>query len=155
MDRRVRRSARRRGDHAGGADKTIPGEAHTVTATVEAIEKATRAVTVKKPDGTYDVLYVPESIKRFDTLKVGDKVNARYYENVVLQVKPAGEKDVDRSSSALTRSPDSPAGTAAHQRTITATITAIDMQRPVDLVRRAERLEVLVARRGQGRSWRW
>ena len=63
-----------------------------MTATVEAIEKATRAVTVKKPDGTYDVLYVPESIKRFDALKVGDKINAAYYDNVVLQVKPPAKR---------------------------------------------------------------
>jgi len=110
--------------------KTIPGETITLTATVEAIQPSTRTVTVKKPDGTYDVLYVPEAIERFDTLKIGDKVTARYYENVVLQVKPAGEKPVDRSGSAVTRAKDAPAGTAAHQRTITATITAIDMNVP-------------------------
>ena len=40
--------------------KTITGETKTVTATVEAIEPKTRAVTVKKPDGTFDVLYVPD-----------------------------------------------------------------------------------------------
>jgi hypothetical protein len=110
--------------------KTITGEMRTVTATVEAIEASTREVTVKKPDGTYDVLYVPDTIKRFDTLKVGDKVTAKYYENVVLQVKPAGEKPVDRSSGAVTRATEATAGTVAHQRTITATITAIDMNVP-------------------------
>src|SRR4051812_11595446 len=39
--------------------KTITGEARVVTATVEAIEKGRREITVKKPDGKYDVLYVP------------------------------------------------------------------------------------------------
>ena len=48
-----------------------------MTASVEAIEKATREVTVKKPDGTYDVFYFPAAIQRFDTLKVGDKITAK------------------------------------------------------------------------------
>ena len=37
---------------AAAQTKTLTGETKTVTASVEAIDKATRAVTVKKPDGT-------------------------------------------------------------------------------------------------------
>ncbi|HMD36693.1 MAG TPA: hypothetical protein VKH42_17085 [Vicinamibacterales bacterium] len=110
--------------------KTITGEQQTVTVTVEAIEKASREVTVKKPDGTYSVFYVPPSIKRFDTLTIGDKVTAKYYENLVLQVKKPDEKSVDRSATKTTPSREGAAATAAHQRTITATITAIDMKVP-------------------------
>jgi hypothetical protein len=117
----------------GAQTKTITGEQKTLTATVESIEASTRSVTVKKPDGTYEVFYVPSAVKKFDTLKIGDKVTARYYENVVLQVKTPGEKAVDRSASAVTRASDTAAGTAgtaAHQRTITATIAAIDPKAP-------------------------
>ncbi len=111
--------------------KTISGETQVATATVEAIERATREVTVKKPDGTYDVFYVPSSIKRFDTLKVGDKITARYYETVVLRVKAPGEKDVETPSTpAVVRSPDTASGTASLQQTITVTITAIDPNSP-------------------------
>jgi len=110
--------------------KTITGEAKVVTATVEAIEKGRREVTVLKPDGKYDVLYVPSDIKRFDTLKIGDKVTARYYENMVLTVQPPGGKSVDTVSAAVTPTKDQPSGTAAHQQTITATITAIDPKVP-------------------------
>ena len=63
---------------AAAQTKTLTGETKTVTASVEAIEKAQREVTVKKPDGTYDVFYFPTSIKRFDSLKVGDKITAKY-----------------------------------------------------------------------------
>jgi Cu/Ag efflux protein CusF len=118
---------------AGAQTKTITGEQKTLTATVESIEAATRSVTVKKPDGTYEVFYVPSAIKKFDTLKIGDKVTARYYENVVLQVKAPGETGAgDKSASAVTRAPETAgtAGTAAHQRTITATIAAIDPKAP-------------------------
>jgi hypothetical protein len=110
--------------------KTIPGETKVVTASVEAIEKATREVTVKKPDGTYDVFYFPETIKRFDTLKVGDKITAKYYDNLILRVKAPGEKAVDSSSAGLVKAEGRPAATFSHQRTITATIVAIDQAVP-------------------------
>jgi hypothetical protein len=110
--------------------KSITGEVRTVTATVEAIERGRREVTVKKPDGQYEVLYVSPEIKRFDTLKVGDKINARYYETLVLQLKAPGDEAVDRSGSAVTPAAAGTAGTAAHQQTITATITAIDPKVP-------------------------
>jgi Cu/Ag efflux protein CusF len=63
-------------------------------------------------------------------LKIGDKVTAKYYDNVVLNVKKPGEAAVDSSNSAVTRAAGGAAGTAAHQRTITATITAIDNALP-------------------------
>jgi NADH dehydrogenase FAD-containing subunit len=110
--------------------KTITGEQKTVSATVEAIDASRRSVTVKKADGTYDAFYVPSEIKRFDTLKVGDTVKAHYYENVVLTLKKPGEAATDTSHEAVTRASAGKAGTAAHQRVITATITQIDMKAP-------------------------
>src|SRR5512144_102970 len=99
-------------------------QAQTKTITVEAIEASTRTLTLKKPDGTYVTTVVPDSVKRFDQIKVGDTISARYYENLVLRVKQPGEKDVDTSAKGMT--PVTAGGTAAKQRTITATITAID-----------------------------
>ena len=115
---------------ASAQTKTLTGETKTVTASVEAIEKATREVTVKKPDGTYDVFYFPESIRRFDTLKVGDKITAKYYENLVLRVKAPGEKDVNSAAGGTVRSESTVAATSSRQRTITATIAAIDQSVP-------------------------
>ena len=107
--------------------KTITGDVRTATGTVEAIERASREVTIKKDDGTYTVVEIPYGANRFETMKVGDKVSFRYYENVVLRLKAPGERDTDTSKAALTPAPASgPAGTFAKQRTITATITAID-----------------------------
>ena len=116
---------------ASAQTKTIQGETKSMTVTVEALEQASREVTVKKPDGTYEVLYFPPTIKRFDTLKIGDKITARYYENMVLQLKPAGAKDVNTSSEGVTKASEGKAGvTSSRQRTITATIAAIDMNTP-------------------------
>ena len=66
-------------------------------------------------------------MKRFSELKVGDRITARYYENVVIRLKQPGEPAVDLDSAALTRSEGkTPAGTAATQRTITVTVTAMN-----------------------------
>jgi hypothetical protein len=110
--------------------KTVPGKTSRITASVEAIDSTNREVTVKKPDGTYDQWYIPTSVKRFDSLKVGDKVTATYYENVVLQVKAPSDTSVDRASAGVVRGEDKATGTMSHQRTITAAITAIDPNVP-------------------------
>ena len=111
--------------------KVIPGEMETVTATVEAVDYATRTVSLKLADGTYETIVAPASVERFDAIKVGDTLTARYYDNIVLRVKKPGEKDVNTGGEAITKTPGtSPSATAATQRTITATITAIDMKVP-------------------------
>ena len=80
--------------------KTVKSEMRTETGTVEAIEASTRTVTLKKADGTYVTTVAGPDIKRFAEVKVGDKVNARYYENVVVRLKQPGEPDVDSSARA-------------------------------------------------------
>jgi Cu/Ag efflux protein CusF len=111
--------------------KTIPGEATTITATVEAIDATTRTLTVKGPGGNFVPITVPKSVERFSEIKVGDTITARYYDNIVIRLKPAGEAAVDTTSESVTKGTGaSPAGTAATQRTITATIVAIDNKVP-------------------------
>ena len=114
---------------AAAQSKTIPGKTEIVTATVEAIDHANREATVKKPDGNYEVFYFPKGYEQFDALKIGDKITAKYYENMVLRLKPAGEKDVNSASGGVVRAAGT-AGTVSHQRTITATISAIDPSVP-------------------------
>jgi hypothetical protein len=111
--------------------KTITSEMRVETGTIEAIEAQTRTVTIKKADGTFVSTVAGPDIKRFDELKIGDKVTARYYDNVVIRLKHPGESDADSRAQATTGSEQAlPGGTKARQRTITATITAIDMSTP-------------------------
>ena len=111
--------------------KTLTGEQKTVTATIESIEHKTRVVTLKEDNGEYSEIAVPADVKRFDTLKVGDKITAKYYENIVLRLKLPGEKATDTDTASITPGSGAKAGgTAATQRTITATITAIDPKVP-------------------------
>jgi len=111
--------------------KTLPGQTVTMVATVEAIDHGRRIVTIKDSKGNYHEVEVPTSVQRFDTIKVGDKLNATYYDNIILRVKTPGEKDVNSGAAAVVPTQGSrPSGTVSKQRTITATISAIDMQVP-------------------------
>jgi hypothetical protein len=105
---------------------TLTGETKTVTATVEAIESASRTLTLKMPDGTFLNSTAPAKLQRFSEIRVGDQITTRYYENLVFRLKKPGEKDVNSVASASTPAGVGPTGTVAKQRTITATITAID-----------------------------
>jgi hypothetical protein len=67
---------------AGGAVETVD-----VTATIQAIDKEKRAVTLELPDGREVTTKVDKSVGAFDTLKVGDSVQARYTEAVAISVE--------------------------------------------------------------------
>jgi hypothetical protein len=111
--------------------KTVRSEMRTETGTVEAIEASSRTLTLKKPDGTFVTTVAGPDITRFAEIKLGDTVNVRYYENVVVRVKRSGETDVVSSATGTTGSEQVlPGGTRAKQLTITATITAIDPTTP-------------------------
>ena len=111
--------------------KTVSSQMKVETGVVEAIDAATRAVTLKKADGTFVTTVAGPDVKRFAELKVGDKVTARYYENVVIRVKMPGEPDTISGTKGTTGSDQVlPGGTKAKQVTITATITAIDPAAP-------------------------
>jgi hypothetical protein len=111
--------------------KTIPGETKTITATVEAVEASTRTVTLKGPQGNYVDVVAPPEMEKFSAIKVGDKLTARYYENIVLSVQRPGQQPVDKDAMSVAKTTGAkPGATASMQRTITATITAIDMNVP-------------------------
>ena len=102
---------------------------HTVTfaGTVETINHDNRAVTIKTADGKFDTIKVPASAKRFDELKVGDKVSATYNNNVAVRMHPPGTPPIDTMSKSSTMGQEErPGGTATMQQTITATIADID-----------------------------
>ena len=83
---------------ASAQARTIRSEMQTEAGVVEAIDAASRTVTIKKADGTFVSVIAGPEIKRFAEVKVGDKVNARYYENVIIRLKRPGEPDVDNAA---------------------------------------------------------
>lgn len=109
----------------------------TVKAKVEAIDKSNRTITIKGPKGYSLTLLVDEAVQRFDAIKVGDTITAKYYESVVIEVRKAGEVPASASvaGTVAVASGVKPAGAGAVQETMTVTITAIDPNIPAVMVR--------------------
>ena len=107
--------------------QTLPTHTVTLNGTVETIDHTKRVMNIKTSDGKFETIDVPASAKRFDELKVGDKVSVTYNNNVSARVKAPGEADVDTGNTASTMGQEArPGGMTVVQRTLTATISAID-----------------------------
>ena len=109
------------------AQTALPTHNVTLAGTVETIDHGKRTVTIRTADGKFETVDVPAGAKRFDELKVGDKVSVTYNNNVSARLKPPGEAPVNTATGTSTAGQgERPGGTAAMQRTMTATIDAID-----------------------------
>ena len=112
------------------ADKkpTVEKEKVTiVTATVEAIDLQNRVVTLKGPKGKVFDLKVGERVKNLPQVKVGDEVVVKYYESIALTVMSPGPGEGVKTSEAVVAAKpgERPAGAAARQVTVTATVQDI------------------------------
>ena len=104
--------------------KQLPTQTVTIAGTIETIDQSKRAMNIKTADGKFVAVNVPENVKRFDQLKVGDKIKATYNNYVIVRLKPAGEAAVDTADTTTTMGKSS--GSKAMVRTMTATIDSID-----------------------------
>jgi hypothetical protein len=93
--------------------------------TVTAIDRAKRSVTLQNADGDTKSVKVPEDMKSFDTLKVGDKIDIEYYESVSVNVLPAGTKPTMSESTSGGRTGEGSAATAREMQ-ISGTVLAVD-----------------------------
>lgn len=100
----------------------------SATATVQAIDSTGRKVTLRNDKGEEDTFSVGPEMKRFEELKVGDKVKMTYYQSLILQVRKPGEKaNVPGVDAALTRAKGAmPGATLAAQEKMNVTVKAID-----------------------------
>jgi hypothetical protein len=114
----------------------VPGEAMAtrytkVTATVQAVDKAKRTVTLKEADGRSETINVPPEVKRLDEVAVGDTVEVEVQEGLLLEYQPAGTESVAPEAVVVAeRAPKSqaPGGAAAAGIQGTVTVTSIDLK---------------------------
>jgi hypothetical protein len=100
-----------------------------MTATVVAIDKGTRTVTLKGSEGrTLDVV-AGDEVKNFAQIRIGDSVVALYQEALTLElkkVKAPGGSATETATVARARPGERPAGLAGRQVTVLADVVAVD-----------------------------
>ena len=100
-----------------------------VSAQVVGIDKATRRLTLKGAKGDVVDLVASDEVKRFDQIKVGDSIVARYLESITLELQKtrveAGDVKV-REAAARSKAGEQPAGGAARQVVAIADVVAVD-----------------------------
>lgn len=79
----------------GAIAETVKAEA-----TITAIDKATRNITLKGPQGSEFTLKAGPEVKNFDQMKVGDLVTVEYVRALVLELKKGGGLIVQRTDQA-------------------------------------------------------
>jgi hypothetical protein len=104
-------------------------EAVTVKATIEAIDKTNRIVTLKGPRGVLVDVKADESVKRFDELKVGDVVSATYSESIAVHVRKPGDPAPDKER-VVVRPQSRPGASVEDIKTMTVTVEEIDRSVP-------------------------
>jgi len=122
------------------------GKTMDVTATITAIDKANREITLKGPEGNEVTVAASADVKNFDKLKVGDQVMAKYARALVVELKKGGGMTVSRSEQAGTkgaRPGEQPAGIVARQVTIVADVVALDPAKQTVTLRGPQRTVTL------------
>ena len=105
------------------------GQVTNVTATITAIDKAKRDVTLKGPQGNLLTVTAGPEVKNFDQLKVGDQVDMKYAEAVTMELKKGGGMIVQRTEQTgkVGAQPGAaPAGLMGREVTIVADVVAVD-----------------------------
>jgi hypothetical protein len=142
------------GQTGNTATTSAPGKvgvAHTVegSATITAIDKATRGITLKGPQGDVMSITAGPEVKNFDQLKVGDVVKIGYLEALVLELKKGGGLKVEKTETAGAAGSQpgaQPAGVAGRQVTVVGDVIKLDAATQTITVKGPERTVDLKAR---------
>ena len=122
----------------------VAGVAQTVkmTATITAIDAATRALTLKGPQGKEVTLTAGQEVKNFAQMKVGDQVNVEFVEALTLELKKGSTEPVartDQAGAAAAKPGERPAGAVGRQVTIIAEVMNVDAKTQVVTLRGPQR----------------
>ena len=112
----------------------VPGgvvvETFKESATVTAIDRATREVTLVTKDGTKTTVKAGPEVANFAQIEVGDQVKASVTERLVIFVRKPGEPAGDGAASVVALAPigDKPGGVMANTEEFTAKVKSIDVK---------------------------
>lgn len=102
----------------------------TMKASVEAIDKTLRSVTLKGPRGNLVTVNADESFKRFDQLKVGDIVTATITVAVAARIRKVGDPEPKVAKETTTILKDKIGAKSYGEETVTVSVEEIDRTAP-------------------------
>ncbi|SAK48104.1 hypothetical protein [Caballeronia ptereochthonis] len=111
----------------GASDATLQGVAR-MTATIVAIDPATRTVTLKSAAGKMLELEIPNEVRNFEQLAVGDVVTTQYRESLTLSLvdKKAQPSRSENETAERALAGEKPGGTVGREVTVLADVIAVD-----------------------------
>lgn len=118
------------------------GAAVQKVATVESVDKASRAVVLKTDDGRLTRVVAGPEVRNFDRIAVGDRVVTTYVEAVSLQLRKGGDGIRERAESEqAARAPDGgkPGAVVQHRVRVVADVIAANPRTRVLTLRGPER----------------
>lgn len=122
--------------------KVTLAEAVQVAATVQAIDKAKRLVTLKGPEGNTFAVQAGPEVRNFDQIKVGDQVVARYVEAITLELRKGGggiRERVEREDAVAAKPGERPGVAVGRQITAVADVVAVNAAKQSVRLRGVER----------------
>ncbi len=110
----------------------VVGDAVTITAKIEYIDKKDRVLGLRGPAGNLVFFEVDEAVKNFNRIKVGDQVKAEYFEALAVYLgKPGTQPEEDAGAIIATAAPGKKPGVFA--------VGAVDASAAVQAVDQAKR----------------
>jgi Cu/Ag efflux protein CusF len=111
-----------------GARGVAAVDSVTAVATVEAIDQATREVTLRKENGEVVTLVVGEQARNLAQVQRGDRVTVTYTVGLLVGVGPPGGEPVRVEDTEVSRTPlgARPGGSVRQTVAVTATVLEID-----------------------------
>jgi Cu/Ag efflux protein CusF len=118
---------------AAGNKPVTKQETITLKTTIQAIDHDRRIITLATKDGETEDVYAGPEVRRFDELKVGDKVTFKYTGSVVLQIRKPGEAvppSTHDDPAVVRNTTEKPSAKVTEQATETVLIKAVDLKTP-------------------------
>ena len=122
--------------------KVAAAQTVEVSATITAIDKASRMITLKGPKGDEVKIEAGPEVKNFDQLKVGDVVDIRYLESLALELKKGGGMKVEKTEKAGAAGAlpgAQPAGIIGRQVNVVGDVTKVDAAKQTVTVKGPQR----------------
>ena len=108
---------------AGAATSTA------LSGTVTIVDLDRRMLTIKTPEGRFEVLHVPAAVQRLDQVKIGNQLTVTQTELVLVDLQKGadvGTVGVTTQSGVMRDPGNKPAGTLVESLTVTGIVEAVD-----------------------------